>query len=275
MLSERPSPDRDRLSVMIGVIVLSPVLIRFIDLPARTISFSWLGSPVSFEVTSTWLLATLLPALSCMGANAVIRAHPRMAQANPPRLFTFWILPGFTALLAALLLQKASTWPIWWAGLGLTGAVVTLVVVAEFATVDPNVLGYPRARLTLNIVTYAVAFGNFVLVYNTRGRSLLTATAIASMGIVLAFELLNTTDVGLRRAGLYALPAGLLLGESAWALNYWHLSGWAGGMILLLFLYTTVGITQQHMLGKLTRRTLAEFALVGMVALVLIMRLNT
>ncbi len=274
MLSERPAPDRDRLSVMIGVIVLSPVLIRFIDLPGRTVSFSWLGSPVSFEVTSTWLLVALLPALSCMGANAVIRAHPRMAQPDPPHLFTFWILPGFSALIAALLLQRASTWPIWWGGLALTGAIVTLVVVAEFATVDPNVLGYPRARLTLNIITYTVAFASFVLVYGTRGRSVLTATAVTLAGIALALELLNTTDVGLQRAALYALPVGLLLGESAWALNYWRLSSWAGGMILLLLMYTAVGITQQHLLGKLTRRTLLEFGLVGIVALAFIMRLN-
>ena len=105
MFNERPFTDRDRLSVLIGVIVLTPVLIRFVNVPSRTISFDLLGSPISFEMTNTWLTVTLLPALSCMGANAVIRAHPRMSQANPPRAFTYWILPGLTGLNAALLLE--------------------------------------------------------------------------------------------------------------------------------------------------------------------------
>ncbi len=274
MLSERPSPDRDRLSVLIGVIVLTPVLIRFINVPPRTISLDVLGSPVSFEMTSTWLTALMLPALSCMGANAVIRTHPRMYQPNPPRSFIYWILPGLTGLNAALLLERAPTWPLWWSGLALTGLAITLVVVAEFATIDPYLLGYPRARLTLNVIAYALAFTSFVLIYNTRGRSVLTATAASVVGVVLAFELLNTTEVRLRQALLYALLAGLLLGQSAWALNYWRLSALAGGMIMLLIFYVVVGIVQQILLNRLTRRTLIEFAIVSAAALLAILRLN-
>jgi hypothetical protein len=274
MLSERPSPDRDRLSVLIGVIVLTPVLIRFINVPPRTISLGVLGSPVSFEMTSTWLTALMLPALSCMGANAVIRTHPRMYQPSPPRAFIYWILPGLTGLNAALLLQRAPTWPLWWAGLALTGLTITLVVVAEFATIDPYLLGYPRARLTLNVIAYALAFISFALIYNTRGRSVLTATAISAVGVALAFELLNTTEVRLRQALLYALLTGLLLGQSAWALNYWRLSTLSGGMIMLLIFYVVVGIVQQLLLNQLTRRTLIEFTIVSAAALVAILRLN-
>lgn len=274
MLSARPSPNLDRLSVFIGVIVLTPVLIRFVNISPRTINFEILGSPISFELTGTWLTVTLLTAMSCMGANAVIRTHPRMLQPNPPRLFTFWILPGLTGLNAALLLEQAATWPVWWAGLVLAGSAIALVVVAEFATVDPQILGYARARLILNVVAYALAFACFALIYNTRGRSLLTAPSISIVGLILAFELLNTTEVQFRRVLLYSLFIALLLGESAWALNYWRLSAPAGGMVLLLLFYTAVGTVQQLLLNRLTRRTLAEFAIVSAIAFILILRLN-
>ncbi len=274
MLNERPSPDRDRLSVFIGVIVLTPVLIRFVAISPRTISLNLLGSPVSFEMTSVWLTATMLPALSCMGANAVIRTHPRMAQPAPPRAFIFWILPGLTGLNAALLLERASTWPLWWAGLLLAGSAVALVAIAEFSTVDPYVLGYARARLILNLVAYALAFASFALIYGSRGRSLLTAPAISAVGFVLAFELLNTTEVHMRHALRYGLFTALLLGESAWALNYWRLSTLAGGMVLLLIFYAVVGVIQQFLLNRLTRRTLIEFVVVAAVAFVVILRLN-
>jgi hypothetical protein len=274
MFNERPSPDRDRLSVLIGIIVLTPVLIRFVNVPPRTISFDVLGSPISFNMTSIWLTVTMLPALSCMGANAVIRAHPRMSQPNPPRAFIYWILPGLTGLDAALLLEQAPTWSMWWAGLALTGLIITLVIVAEFSTVDPYTLGYPRVRLILNVIAYALAFASFALIYSSRGRSAITAPAVAAVAVILAFELLNTTEIRLRQGLLYSLLIGLLLAESAWALNYWRLSALAGGMILLLTFYVLVGTVQQALLNRLTRRTLIEFALVTAVAFILVLRLN-
>jgi hypothetical protein len=271
---ERPTPNLDRLSVFIGVIVLTPVLIRFVNTSPRTISFAVLGSPVSFEMTGTWLTTVMLLAMTCMGANAVIRAHPRMLQPHPPRAFTFWILPGLAGLNAGILLAKAPTWPIWWAGLLLTGSVIALIVLAEFATVDPDVLGYARSRLILNIVAYALAFVSFTLIYGTRWRSFVTAPAVSGVGFVLAFELLNTTEVPMRRAALYGLLTAILLGECAWALNYWRLASLAGGLIMLLIFYTVVGIAQQILLSRLTRRTLAEFAVVGALIFLLILRLN-
>jgi hypothetical protein len=271
---ERPTPNLDRLSVFIGVIVLTPVLIRFVNTSPRTISFAVLGSPVSFEMTGTWLTTVMLLAMTCMGANAVIRAHPRMLQPDPPRAFTFWILPGLAGLNAGILLARAPTWPLWWAGLLLTGSVIALIVLAEFATVDPDVLGYARSRLILNIVAYALAFVSFTLIYGTRWRSFVTAPAVSAVGFVLAFELLNTTEVPMRRAALYGLLTAILLGECAWALNYWRLASLAGGLIMLLIFYTVVGIAQQILLSRLTQRTLAEFAVVGAVIFLLILRLN-
>jgi hypothetical protein len=156
----------------------------------------------------------------------------------------------------------------------LTGSAIALVVVAEFATVDPYRLGYARARLILNIVAYALAFTTFTLIYGTRGRTILTASAIGPVGLILAFELLNTTEVRMRDALLYAALTALLLGEGAWALNYWQLSAMAGGMILLLIFYVVVGVVQQLLLNRLTRRTLLEFGVVSMIAFVLILRLN-
>ena len=261
--------------MFIGVIVLTPVLIRFVNTSPRTISFGVLGSPVSFELTGNWLTVTMLTALSCMGANAVIRTHPRMSRPDPPPIFTYWILPGLTALNAALLLVRAPTWPLWWAGLFLTGSAITLVVIAEFSTVDPLLLGYARARLILNVIAYTLAFTAFTLIYSTRGRSILTAPAVSAVGLVLGFELLNTTEVHFRRTVLYAFLTALILGESAWALNYWRLSALAGGMIMLLIFYTVVGIVQQLLLERITRRTLIEFAVVALVTFALILRLNS
>ena len=260
--------------MFIGVIMLTPVLIRFANATPRRIELSLLGSPVAMEITGNWLTVAMLTALSCMGTNAIIRAHPRMSRPDPPRTFTYWILPGFMGLTTGLLLVRAPTWPLWWAALLLTGSAITLVVSAEFATVDPLALGYARSRLILNVVGYALACSSFALIYGTRGRTLVTAPAIALVGFILGFELLNTTEVRYQRSVLYAFLTALILGECAWALNYWRLSAPAGGMLLLLVFYGSVGISQQLFLERVTRRTLLEFALVAALAFVIILRLG-
>ena len=82
------------------------------------------------------------------------------------------------------------------------------------------------------------------------------------------------TGKGFKLMMRYSLLIGLLLGESAWALNYWRLSALAGGMTLLLIFYVIVGVVQQALLNRLTRRTLIEFVAVTTVTFILILRLN-
>ena len=104
-----------------------------------------------------------------------------------------------------------------------------------------------------------------------RIRSLVSSTLVGVTATLLAIELLRTWD---RRAQLvlaYGLIVGLLLGQVTWALNYWPLlPGLTGGLLLLLSFYLAVGIAQQGLQGRLTRRVLIEFGVFGAVALVLI-----
>jgi hypothetical protein len=61
-----------------------------------------------------------------------------------------------------------------------------------------------------------------------------------------------------------------VLGQVTWALNYWLLPGLTGGLLLLLIFYLMVGIAQQGLQGRLTRRVLLEFGIFALIALILI-----
>jgi hypothetical protein len=87
---------------------------------------------------------------------------------------------------------------------------------------------------------------------------------------LLAAEILRTIA---GRPGLvlnYSLIIGLVLGQVTWALNYWLLPGLTGGLLLLLIFYLLVGVAQQGLQDRLNRRVLLEFAIFGVVALLLI-----
>jgi hypothetical protein len=88
---------------------------------------------------------------------------------------------------------------------------------------------------------------------------------------LLALELLRGSQRKLRDAVFYAGVAGILLGEATWALNYWRTTGYTASIILLLVFYLTVGLGQQSLLGKLTRRDLFEYGAVALAGVIIIL----
>jgi hypothetical protein len=191
MFEKHPTliPGRQRLSVLVGLILLSLIMTQFIDVPTRTFAVDVLGSQLGIDLSTGWLMAIMLAGLVCTGADALVRTHPRAQELELRYTFVYWILPGLLGLAAARLLADAPTRPIWAAGLVATGLIFVVVLVAEYTTVDPLAPIYPQARLFLNVVAYALAFGVFILIYQTRGRSLVTATAMLVISFALALDL--------------------------------------------------------------------------------------
>jgi Protein of unknown function (DUF5656) len=266
-------PGRQRLSVFVGLVLLSLVLTQFVELPARPVEISVFGSPLGFELSSGWLMAILLASLACTGTDALVRTHPRARQVSLRHTFVYWIQPGLLGLTAARLLALASTRPLWIAGLIITGLLFVGVLIAEYTTVDPLAPAYSQARLLLNVIAYALAFALFVIVYQTRSRSLVTATAMLVISFALALDLLWSARVA-RGAGhttMLAATVGLIVGECSWAMNYWQTSEWSGGMLLLLIFYMMTGIASQHLQGRLSRPVLIEFVVVAIMGIAVLL----
>ena len=156
---------------------------------------------------------------------------------------------------------------VWAASLAATGVLFAIVLTAEYTTVDPVAPVYPQARLFLNVIAYTLAFVLFVLVYQTRGRSLVTATAMLVISFALALDLLWHAGAKLDQTFLLSATVGLVLGEASWAMNYWQVSAWSGGMLLMLIFYVMTGIASQHLQGKLSRQVLFEFLVVASVGI--------
>ncbi len=264
-------PGRQRLSVLIGMILLSLVLTQFIELPTRTLAVSVFGSPLGVDLSSEWLMAVLLAGLACTGTDALVRTHPHARQVGLSHTFVYWALPGFLGLVTAQLLALAPTRAIWIAGLVGTGLLFAVVLTAEYTTIDPLAPAYSQARLLLNTIAYAVAFALFVIVYETRSRSLITVTATLMISFALALDLLWNSSANAGRTATLAGAVALIMGECNWAMNYWQISSWSGGIVLLLIFYVMTGIATLHLQGRLNRRVLIEFAVVAIVGLLVLL----
>lgn len=264
----------DRVSVTVGLTLLGLVLFLVIDLPARTFAFVPLGSPLTVQLSEQWLRAMLAAGLAIAGAHSVVGAHPLVQSGRRRAGFTAWIVPGLTGFLSPFLLSLAPDLRYWLAGLGLAAISIGSIVLLEYYTADPNAPDYGLARLALNLLTYGVALAAFVLIYQSRARSLVTATTTAVVSSLMALNLLQGVGQPMRRTVLYAGLTGLVMGQSTWALNYWRIHALTGGALLLLFFYVIVGVAQQHLQGSLTRRIVIEFLAVAAIGVWLLLRLG-
>jgi hypothetical protein len=270
-MQEPESVDRNRLSVLMATLLLGSVLFRFIELPVETWRLRPLGSPLEIQVTGVWLLIALMIGLVCTGTNLILHGHPHLGEYPGRPIYISWILPGLTAGLSAYVLARPVSWPVWLGELLLVGVVISLTVSAEYIAVSPSAPGYPTARLGLNVLAYLLAFIVFAVIYRSRARSLVTATLAMLMAALLALDLLTAADVPLRRLLPFAGIVGLIVGESTWAVNYWQISAWAGGLFLLLIFYVVVNVAHQYLLERLKLSILIELAVITVLVLVIIL----
>lgn len=243
---------------------------RLLVLPTRSITQTVLGSPITLTLTTTTIVGALLAGLVASGTEAVVRAHPRSRAGELNRRWVFWSLPVALMVTASLLLPVAPSRLYWLLGLILTGGALGLSMAGIYYTVDPFAVGYRRARLGMNALTYGIALVLFLVVYRMRVRSILSATQIMLVSTLLALELLRGSERPMPLVALYAGITGLVLGQATWALNYWRLAGLTGGLVLLLLFYNVVGLAQHALQERITRRVAIEFGLITIAALALI-----
>ena len=270
---ERPVDYRDRISVVTWLVVFGlGVSLVFSSPNLLTVSMVVLGSPVSFSITDRVIVAMFMACLSAASTQSVIGVHPALHRGTGSRRRTwaFWALPMALTIIATYLLPLAPTPSMQVIGLLASGVLIALALFCLYATVEWGQPGFRRARFVLNVMAYGSALLLFVFIYQSRTRSLLSATVIAITATLLAIEILRNST---RRADMvftYGAIVGLVLGQATWALNYWPVPALTGGLLLLVVFYLMVGIAQQGLQDRLTGRILLEFALFTLLALILI-----
>lgn len=258
---------------MISLVLLGLTLSLVLDLPSLRWVGELLGSEASITISGNWLIALLLAALTAAGVNTIVRQHPRVHLAHTRYILILWILPATIVVTATWLLSFADvrTYGAYALVLvAMAGAFLIAAILGQYVTIDLNDRAYNAARLGVNLIVYLVAWILFTAVYSLKVRSLFSAPAMGIASGLLALELLRSSEATFGRTWLYATLIGLVMAEIVWALNYWNLSGFVGGILLLTVFYAATGILQQYLWGRLNRIVLIEFALVVLGAWVLI-----
>lgn len=260
-----------QLAALAGLVVLTLASASFVRLPGRTLVLRLLGSDLSYEFTGAAQYVILLSGIVCAGVAAILRAGRSRGTLGLAQMATFWGLPLQLALTGLLLLDTLSWWGFQIAVAMLVGVLLVVIVPLQLRSFERS---SGSARLALNILTYALALIIFAAVYNARLRSALSATALLASAALLSAELFRDTETPALRVWLWSGLVGLLLSEMTWVLNYTRLSTRAGTVLLLTVFYVLTGIIQQHLWGRLTRRTVIEFLITALGGVVIVILLT-
>jgi len=260
----------NRISTLLALIAIAPALLLLIDLPTRRFALEILGSPLSLDFGVDTLLITLVPVLTIAGVDWVLREHPAVRRGEVGYLFPFWIAPGLGTLALCLLLTRASTWPLWIGALLVGMVVIGILINAEYGALSSDLAGYANSRLVVSGLTYVIAYVLYAVIYNQRERTAISATQSALVTFLIAVELLAPHRIGLGKAAANAAVLAFLLAQVTWALNYWNISTWSAGVLMLTWLYVGVGISQEFHEGQPARGALLEYGVVAAVALVVV-----
>lgn len=260
----------DRISVIVGVILVGIVLLLVVDIPPRIFQFRPLGTPLTFNVTAVWAMSVLLVGLSCAGTEAVMRVHPLVRRATIKRTFPNWILPALATLALTISLPHSPDLLNWLVGLAVGGGGLAWLILMNYQVVAADA-GSPdstavAARLGLRVAAYPLAVILFTAIYQTRLRSLVTATAISIVAALLAFSILYHSEQARRslgRALFYAGVIGLILGETTWAFNYWRTNALTVGVLLMVLFYALTGIVREYARTGINWQIVAEFLAVA------------
>ncbi|MBN1991650.1 MAG: hypothetical protein JW953_03030 [Anaerolineae bacterium] len=265
-------PVYERISAVVSLTLIGLALYFVLEFPARLTTLTLFATPLALNSSRQWLMAILLAGMVMAGTDTIIRAHPALPDRRLSYLAPFWVLPGLLVILATQTLGLAPNPLGWGVGLAGVGLLLWLTVMAEFRQVGSAEKGSRWAYLWQKLMGYGLALAFFLIIYQSRARSALSATGMLLVGGMLALSLLRQPGA-LSKTWLFAAVIGLILAQLTWALNYWRASTLSVGLFLLLIFYVLTGLAQQQLGGKFSRRTIAEFGLVSVAALLVIFSL--
>jgi hypothetical protein len=262
-------PVYERINVTVSLSLVGLALYFVLDFPAEQISFTLFNSPVGFTSLWRWLMTLLLAGLVMAGTDAVLTLKPVLASRRLSYRATFWALPGLLIIFAAQTLGLAPGAIAWAIALIIIGGLLWLTLLAQYQQSTPNPAAW--SEWWQQIIGYGLVLGLFILIYYARNRSILSASAVLLVSMMIALPLLRLKSVdSLSQIWLLATVIGAGMAQITWVLNYWRITSIQAGLLLLLIFYTLVGLTQQYLLTTLNRRAIWEFGIVAVVVIGLI-----
>ncbi|HZP56299.1 MAG TPA: hypothetical protein VFC53_01940 [Dehalococcoidia bacterium] len=224
---------------------------------------------ISIDPVQPWILLALT-ALVGLGADGIIRSHPRGDFRTVADTAPYLFLPVLFAMSAGLFLEDVVL--SYWAAPAVAGAGVLMgcALYGEYHSIEPHAEQSAVAHFLLNVITYLAAFGFYAVVYGFDVDLLPAACAVGLVSMLLSVEVFREAEADPIRALVFAASIGVVVAEARWVLYFIPLDGYLAAIFILLVFYLATGVISHYLTDHLDRTVLAEFAMVTAAGLAIV-----
>ncbi len=251
-------PDANRLSVLAAMILLAYTLARFVDSPSRELVVQLPGLFISIPINIRTAVAFLAAGLMASGADWLLRDHPSFENRTTVQ---HWILPALSAWVIGIPLFQLPMGIVWWIVFAIGGALLMLVLVAEYIVINPADARYVLSSAMLTAVAFVLYL---ILAIVLRSAGLRLFWTLPALMLAAGLVSLRTFLLWLQGQWkpLEAIMIALVIGQVTAALHYWPLSPIAFGLAVLGPAYALTSLITGLAHGETLRQALLEPVLV-------------
>lgn len=235
-------PNLNKLSILVATILLAYSLAQFVSIPTQVVEFSILGILFPIHLNFSTLVSLLVAGLTASGSAWMLESHP--ASKSYGSTAVHWLLPSLTSLVLFQAIDQLPLGQIWWLAAGVSGLVLTLVLVSEYIVLDSTNQLFMLAEMVITAIAI-VLFLILAISLHTAETRLFSRIPLLSFAALLVY----LRVIHLRQNGYWAFVQGsasfLLIGEIAAGLHYWPVGSISFGIALTGPLYALIEISDR------------------------------
>ncbi len=255
MKTNHYSPDLNRISVLVAVVLLAFALARLLSTTAYALAFEVFGRNIRFEFDVRIVIVLLASGLTATGMDWLLRSHPLIKD---KRTIEYWFVPMLTALVLGIplyLLPLGTLW--WWGGFALGGVFLGFVFWAEYVVVSPGDTSYPAAMVVLTVTSFALYLILVLALRYANLRLFLLTPAFFIASFLVGLRTLHLR-LGRQWETAWAIGIALVIVQLSAGLHYLPISPIRYGALLLAPLYALVSLSSNLLEGIPIRRAAVE-----------------
>ena len=243
-------PNRERLSIVIAMILLAYALTQLISAPSRIIPISIGGIylPINLDFSNVVALAVAL--ITASGTDWILRDHPGLqAKSTLPNL----LLPSTTSWVLYISLNNLGDSPLRWLIFFAGGLFLIAVILSEWTVLSEDSLQKPLAEILLTALAYALFLALLISVITAKQRLFISLPTIGLASIALSIRVIQL-QINSQDAISLAAACMLVTTQIAAAMHYLPVQPISASLILLGTLYSTtnfsVNLEQQNSINR-------------------------
>jgi len=268
MDQDRTLPDREQLSSLTALVLITLSLVRLVSLPEVSFSFTTLGLLVQFKINTRLLFLFLAAALTTSGADWLMKTHPGFSAEKST--IPHWIIPMLTAYAGGALVTSLQAGIPMWIGLGIIVILLLSTFISEFIVISPEDERYPAAAAGLLALSYLLLTVSFFVIRSAGMRMLFSFPVVFIITTAVTWRLLLLKSKSPSIIP-YAASIGLILAEVHVGLRYLPILPLQEALVLFIMVYASNSLMILHLENKITLQAVMEYGLTALAAVFLIL----